>query len=112
MKYNKKNILIIAAHPDDEVLGCGGSIAKWVNKGHNVFNLIMAEVATSRDNERNQNSRRKDLKHLKKCAEQSGKLLGVKSVSLIDFPDNRMDSIDFLDVIKPIEKIIKKLNKK
>jgi N-acetylglucosamine malate deacetylase 1 len=109
VKYNKKNILIIAAHPDDEVLGCGGSIAKWVNKGHNIFSLIMAEGATSRDNERDQNSRRKDLKHLKKYAEQAGKLLGVKSVTLLDFPDNRMDSIDLLDVIKPIEKIIEKI---
>ena len=41
------NILIIAAHPDDEVLGCGGSIAKWTKEGKNVHVLIMAEGATS-----------------------------------------------------------------
>ena len=44
MKY-----LVIAAHPDDEVLGCGGSIAKWVLSGHQVDILIMAEGITSRD---------------------------------------------------------------
>ena len=44
MKY-----LVIAAHPDDEVLGCGGSIAKWTNNGHEVNLLIMSEGITSRD---------------------------------------------------------------
>ena len=43
MKY-----LIITAHPDDEVLGCGGSMAKWSKDGHDVHVLIMSEGATSR----------------------------------------------------------------
>ena len=41
-----KKILIIAAHPDDEVLGCGGTMAKWANEGAEVYSLIMAEGAT------------------------------------------------------------------
>ena len=40
---NKKNIiLVVAAHPDDEVLGCGGSIAKWTQSGDDVHVLILA----------------------------------------------------------------------
>ena len=46
------NYLIIAAHPDDEILGCGGSMASWSKLGHNVHVLIMAEGSTSRNDKR------------------------------------------------------------
>ena len=46
---NSKKILVVAAHPDDEVLGCGGSIAKWTNAGHQVFVIFMSEGITSRN---------------------------------------------------------------
>ena len=42
-------ILIIAAHPDDEILGIGGSIAKWAASGNKVDVKILAEGSTSRD---------------------------------------------------------------
>ena len=103
------NYLIVAAHPDDEVLGCGGSIAKWSNNGHNVNVLIMAEGATSRDKNRNRNSRKKDLSDLFKSAKKANNILGVKSLTLLDFPDNRMDSLDLLDIVKVVESHIAKL---
>ena len=58
-------ILIVAAHPDDEVLGCGASIAKWVNTGDEVNVLVLAEGITSRDKTRNLDSRSKELSDLK-----------------------------------------------
>ena len=57
---NKNIILIIVAHPDDEVLGCGGSIAKWSSSGSDVHVLIMAEGATSRDQVRDRTKKKKD----------------------------------------------------
>ena len=99
MKY-----LIIAAHPDDEVLGCGGSMAKWSRDGSEVHVLIMAEGITSRDKSRYREVRQKELSHLAKSANKAGEILGVQSVELLDFPDNRMDSIDLLDVVKEVEK--------
>ena len=106
---NKQTILIIAAHPDDEVLGCGGSMVKWSKSGNHVHVLIMAEGATSRDRSRNKISRQIELSHLAQSAKKAGKILGVQSVELLDYPDNRMDSVDLLDVIKTIEKYIEKL---
>ena len=50
-------ILIFAAHPDDEILGLGGSIAKWVKNGHVVDIKILAEGATSRDIRRDTSKR-------------------------------------------------------
>jgi len=47
-----KNILVIAAHPDDEVLGCGGSIAKFSSQGYQVHCVILAEGITSRSNKK------------------------------------------------------------
>ncbi len=100
--------LIIAAHPDDEVLGCGGSIAKWVKDGHEVHVLIMAEGATSRDKSRDRVTRQKELSHLARSAKKAGEILGVASVELLDYPDNRMDSVDLLDVVKSVEEHIGK----
>lgn len=104
MKY-----LIIAAHPDDEVLGCGGSIAKWSRSGSEVHILIMAEGATSRDKSRNRLKRKNEILSLAQSANRACEILGAKSVQLLKFPDNRMDSVDLLDVIKDIESYIRKI---
>ena len=104
MKY-----LIIAAHPDDEVLGCGGSMAKWSRDGSEMHVLIMAEGATSRDKSRDRVARQKELSHLAQSASKAGEILDVQSVELLNFPDNRMDSVDLLDVVKAIEDYVKKL---
>jgi len=104
MKY-----LIIAAHPDDEVLGCGGSIAKWSKEGHELHVLIIAEGATSRDDKRDRTAREKELSYLARSSKKAGEILGLKSVTLLNYPDNRMDSVDLLDVIKTIEKYLEKI---
>ncbi len=101
--------LIIAAHPDDEVLGCGGSIAKWTANGDKVNILIAAEGITSRDNNRNIGKRKNALSDLRSSSQKAAKILGANSVSIFDFPDNRMDSIDLLDVVKKIGHHIEKL---
>jgi len=106
---NKPITLIIAAHPDDEVLGCGGSMAKWAKKGNGVHVLIMAEGATSRDKHRDRESRKEELSMLTRSANQAADILGVKSIELLDYPDNRMDSVDLLDVVKSVEERIEKL---
>ena len=102
-------ILVVAAHPDDEVLGCGASMAKWSNAGIEVNVLIMAEGTTSRDKVRNREKSIDELSLLAKSARSAGKILGVGSVQLLDFPDNRMDSVDRLEVIKAVEEHIKLL---
>jgi len=104
-----KTILVVVAHPDDEVLGCGGSIAKWTALGHIVHILIMAEGATSRNSIRDIKVKSEELSLLQKSAHSAGKILGVTSVKLLDFPDNRMDSLDRLDIIKSIEEEIIRL---
>ena len=104
MKY-----LVIAAHPDDEVLGCGGSMAKRAKEGHEVHVLILAEGVTSRDKQRDRASRTVALSILAKSAKRATDILGVASVELLDYPDNRMDSVDLLDVVKTIEDYTEKL---
>ena len=104
-----KTILVVAAHPDDEVLGCGASIAKWTASGSIVHILIMAEGSTSRDLVRNREAKSEELLLLEKSAHQAGNILGAASVKLLGFPDNRMDSLDRLDIIKAIEVEIERL---
>jgi N-acetylglucosamine malate deacetylase 1 len=103
------NVLVVAAHPDDEVLGCGGSMAKWAKAGNEVNIIIIAEGATSRDINRDRNAREEELSNLGKSANDAAKILGLKSVELLDFPDNRLDSVVLLDLVKAIEEKIKKV---
>lgn len=101
-------ILIFAAHPDDEILGCGGTIARHVKNGDEVNVVILAEGITSRAENRDIKKDFKKLSDLSKTALKANQHLGVKSLLLHDFPDNRMDSLDRLDVVKVVEKYIEK----
>lgn len=105
-----KNVLIIAAHPDDEVLGCGGTIARLSMEGNSVYTLILGEGVTSRDEYRDRAKREGEIEKLKREAQNAGKVLNVKKTYIFDFPDNRFDSIPILDIIKVIERIKGEVN--
>lgn len=107
MRTNR--ILIISAHPDDEVLGCGGTVASLVKKGHEVYALILGEGVTSRDKNRNVKKREREIRELKNSAHKAGKIIGVKNVFTHNFPDNRLDSVPFLDIVKAVEKTKSKI---
>jgi LmbE family N-acetylglucosaminyl deacetylase len=100
-----KKILIIAAHPDDEVLGCGGTIARLNKEGYELYTLILGEGITSRDKIRDREKRESEIKKLKKQVGEANKILGIKKIFFFDFPDNRFDTVPFLDIVKVIEKI-------
>lgn len=107
MKNN--SIVVFAAHPDDEILGAGGSMAKWAKNGNDIHAVILAEGVTSRDISRDRKSRNPDLSELSKVAEKSAKIIGINTITMLDYPDNRMDSVDLLDVVKSVEACIDKL---
>jgi N-acetylglucosamine malate deacetylase 1 len=98
-----RSIAVVAAHPDDEVLGCGGAIARHSQEGDRVHILIVAEGATSRSATRNVEEARAALSALAQAATTASGILGAASVELLQFPDNRLDSVDLLDVAKSIE---------
>ena len=100
------SVLVVAAHPDDEVLGCGGTIARHADAGDQVQVLIVAEGATSRQEQRNRNQASDELSALAQAAQKVGTILGASGVELLNFPDNRLDSLDRLDLIKQIEERI------
>ena len=104
MELNR--ILVVAAHPDDEVLGCGGTIARHADAGDQVQVLIVAEGATSRLQKRDRLQADEELSTLAQSAQRVGSILGAAGVELLDLPDNRLDSLDRLDLIKRIEQRI------
>jgi N-acetylglucosamine malate deacetylase 1 len=106
MRTNR-SILVVAAHPDDEVLGCGGTIAKHIEQGDQVEVVILAEGITSRGNNQNQSNQSKALSELAQAAKRANEILGVKKLTLNGFPDNRMDSMDRIEIIKYVEDVIR-----
>jgi LmbE family N-acetylglucosaminyl deacetylase len=104
-----KKFLVIAAHPDDEILGCGGAMARLVKEGNEPSTLILGEGVISRDDERNIEKRKEEIVELKKQAEKANQLLGAKQIFFSDFPDNKFDTIALLDIVKTVEKIKEKI---
>jgi LmbE family N-acetylglucosaminyl deacetylase len=99
------NVLVVAAHPDDEVLGCGGTMARLAAEGAQVSVLILAEGLTSRigfDPVRDA----EQLRLHQARARRAGALLGAREVVLTQFPDNRMDTVPLLEVTQTIEREI------
>jgi LmbE family N-acetylglucosaminyl deacetylase len=99
------NVLVVAAHPDDEVLGCGGTVAGYAAAGHDVHIAIVAEGITSRYGERAE-ADPGDLQALQTDARAAANTLGARSVSFGGLPDNRLDSVPLLRVVKLVEEWI------
>lgn len=100
-----KKALVIAAHPDDEILGCGGTIAKLVKEGYEAFTMILGEGVTSRYNKIKRKMISREIEELKKQVIEANEIIGVKKVFNFDFPDNSFDTVPMLDIIKKIEEI-------
>ena len=104
---NNNNILIIAAHPDDEVLGCGGTVAKMSKNGDNVDVLIISDGVSSRNLK--DKVLKKNLILRRKACKLSCDLLGINKPDFENFPDNQLDKIPLLKITRVIEKKIKKI---
>ncbi len=102
-----KKILVIAAHPDDELLGVGGTIRKLVNEGCEAHAVILAEGITSRSETRDE-ADKNELFELQKDAKAASIEVGYSSIDFCGLPDNRMDEKDLLDIIKIISKYVEK----
>jgi len=101
----QKKILIVAAHPDDEVLGCFGTVAKLIQEGYEAYTLILGEGKTSRGDTRELEDKKDEIEYLNQEIKNANDMIGIKKVFIESFPDNRFDSVDLLDIIKVILKV-------
>lgn len=102
---SSKRILIIAAHPDDEVLGCAATVARLIKEGYEAYTLILGEGKTSRDEKRVLENKQEEIQILNAEIQKANDVIGIKGVFTESFPDNRFDSVDLLDIIKVISKV-------
>ncbi|MBO5570794.1 MAG: PIG-L family deacetylase [Clostridia bacterium] len=80
------NVLIIAPHPDDEVLGCGGTIAKRASQGHNVYVCVVTKGGEPLFHE-------KDVEQVRSECREADRLLGVKETFFLDYPAVRLEEV-------------------
>ena len=111
-------ILIIVAHPDDEILGMGGTILNHTKKGDDVTIVYLTTGIASRRSSNYNNSPsyklsknesikiKKQILELQNDAKNSSKILGVKKTIFFDYPDNELDTVPLLKIIKTIEEIV------
>tara|TARA_Y100001968_G_C19149918_1_gene615672 strand:+ start:79 stop:783 length:705 start_codon:yes stop_codon:yes gene_type:complete len=107
IKYKK--ILIIAAHPDDEVLGCGGFLAKYKSLINST--ILFAGEGSSCRYQLNKNKERvkEDIKIREKSAKSAAKYFGINKIIFNDLPCGRFDTIPIIDINKMIEKYINEI---
>lgn len=95
-----KRVLVIAAHPDDEALGCGGAMARHAGLGDQVDVVFVADGVSSRGNQAGALDRRRD------AARKAASILGARAPQFLEFADNRLDTVALLDVTRALESVI------
>ena len=106
MINKNKKVLVAAAHADDEVLGCGGTLAKLAKKNFEINTLIFSDGVSSRNKSEEQTKR--EIKDRQISCQKSCKLLGIKKPTFYNLPDNKLDSVPLLKIVKLTERSIKK----
>jgi len=102
---NISTIAVVAAHPDDKVLGCGGTLSCFAQEGHKIHILILADGESSRET-MSKKGNESQIKIRNNAAVNACKKMGCASVVMKNFPDNRLDGVERLDIIKIIESFI------
>lgn len=93
------NVLIIAAHPDDEILGVGGTIARHTVAGDHVYATLLCEHCLARKNK----PRHEDFLEQIHAAK---KVVGIQEILFFDFPNLQMNTVPTLKVVQAIEEAI------
>lgn len=107
-----KKVVVVAAHPDDEVLGCGGTISRLVSDGVEVHVALLADGIGSRYGTAQRpdaSLMAREQEERRAAARQAAAVLGVCSVTFNDFPDNQMDTVPLLAIVQSIELVIERL---
>ena len=105
MQFNFSRIMLVVAHPDDEVLGPGGTVHRLIRENSaTVHVVILGEGLTSRLEIRDTQKWASEMDTHRKNIFAARAAIGYQSVSIYDFPDNRFDSVPLLDIIKVVEK--------
>lgn len=99
------SILVVGAHPDDEVLGAGGTIARARSAGIDVSVLLLGDGATSRAASPSE-ADPADVEERRLASIDAAARLGVAEPTLAGFPDNRFDGLDLLELVKAIEAVV------
>jgi len=103
--FDNKRIMVVVAHPDDELLGLGAAMHRLIHEqGVKTHVVILGEGITSRSEKRDVKLWKKELETHRKNISNAQKAIGYHSVSIYDLPDNRFDTVALLDIIKLVEK--------
>jgi LmbE family N-acetylglucosaminyl deacetylase len=103
-----QSVLVVAAHPDDEVLGCGGAMARLATECVEVNVAFLADGVASREAESSE--MQIQLAERRRGAREAARILGVKNVSFGAFADNQMDTVALLEIIRTVEGLIDRLS--
>ena len=98
------NVLVVAAHPDDETLGCGGTIAGHAAAGDTVQVLFLADGVGARGGHD-----AAAIASRNRAAADAATTLGAEAPRSLGLPDNRLDTVPLLDIVKPIEALVAEL---
>lgn len=104
MQSSQNRVLVVAAHPDDEVLGCGGTIARLSDAGAAVTVMFFADGVGARS--AGGEIRQPELTERRKAAQTACHILGAEDPLFFDFPDNRLDTVPLIEVTQTLEKVI------
>ena len=99
-------VLVVAAHPDDEALGCGGTIARHAAAGDDVVVVFIADGVTSRAPDEDRSA---ELVRRQEAARAAAAILGVRDVRFGDLPDNRLDTVPLLSVAQAVEAVVREV---